>query len=283
VARGDLDNAVLAEPLPGPLGEVVHASVRQIVSSVRQREELQSAQAHRAAHDPLTELPNRAQAMQLTASALSRARRSGAMTGLLFVDLDGFKAVNDTHGHACGDEVLRAVAGRLEAAVRSGDVVCRLGGDEFVVLVEPVETERDLLELAERLIAVVGEPITTDGHQLRVGASIGVAVSRDAVTDATCSSPRPTRPPTAPSATGAGGPRSSTRRCVRSWPSGPSWRPRWLGAGRRGDAAALPAGGRRPDRAAHRLRGAVALGPARGRHGGPGRLRPGRRGVPADL
>ncbi|MGY1841559.1 MULTISPECIES: EAL domain-containing protein [unclassified Modestobacter] len=184
VARGDLDNAVLAEPLPGPLGEVVHASVRQIVSSVRQREELQSALAHRAAHDPLTELPNRAQAMQLTASALSRARRSGAMTGLLFVDLDGFKAVNDTHGHACGDEVLRAVAGRLEAAVRSGDVVCRLGGDEFVVLVEPVETERDLLELAERLIAVVGEPITTDGHQLRVGASVGVAVSRDAVTDA---------------------------------------------------------------------------------------------------
>ncbi|MGY1845257.1 putative bifunctional diguanylate cyclase/phosphodiesterase [Modestobacter sp. SYSU DS0875] len=184
VARGDLDNALLAEPLPGPLGEVVHASVRQIVSSVRQREELQSALAHRAAHDPLTELPNRAQAMQLTESALFRARRTGAMTGLLFVDLDGFKAVNDTHGHACGDEVLRTVAGRLEAAVRSGDVVCRLGGDEFVVLVEPVETERDLLELAERLIAVVSQPIATDGHQVRVGASIGVAVSRDATTDA---------------------------------------------------------------------------------------------------
>ncbi|MQA32499.1 putative bifunctional diguanylate cyclase/phosphodiesterase [Modestobacter roseus] len=184
VARGDLDNALLAEPLPGPLGEVVHASVRQIVSSVRQREELQSALAHRAAHDPLTELPNRAQARQLTESALFRARRSGAMTGLLFVDLDGFKAVNDTHGHACGDEVLRAVAGRLESAVRSGDVVCRLGGDEFVVLVEPVAAERDLLELAERLIAEVSRPIAVGGHQLRVGASIGVAVGRDAATDA---------------------------------------------------------------------------------------------------
>ncbi|WP_146251665.1 putative bifunctional diguanylate cyclase/phosphodiesterase, partial [Modestobacter versicolor] len=182
VARGDLSNALLDEPLPGPLGEVVHASVRQIVSSVRQREELQSALAHQAAHDPLTELPNRAQALQLTASALFRGQRSGSMTGLLFVDLDGFKGVNDTHGHACGDAVLREVAGRLRDTVRAGDVVCRLGGDEFVVLVEPVEAEGDLLDLAERLIAAAREPITAGGHVVRIGASVGIAVSRDAST-----------------------------------------------------------------------------------------------------
>ncbi|MBM7806171.1 hypothetical protein JOD57_002008 [Geodermatophilus bullaregiensis] len=77
VARGDLDDALLDRPLPGPLGEVVHASIRQIVTSVRQREELQFALAHRATHDPLTELPNRAQALTLVTSALHRARRSG--------------------------------------------------------------------------------------------------------------------------------------------------------------------------------------------------------------
>ncbi|GHE14535.1 putative bifunctional diguanylate cyclase/phosphodiesterase [Klenkia taihuensis] len=184
VAEGDLTNVLLEEPLPGPLGAVVHASVQQIVASVRQREELQSALAHQAAHDPLTDLPNRAQARALTAAALNRARRSGEMVGLLFVDLDGFKAVNDGYGHACGDEVLREVARRLRGQLRGGDVVCRLGGDEFVVLVEPVEVEADLVELAERLIATVARPITAQGHRVAVGASIGVAVSRDAGIDA---------------------------------------------------------------------------------------------------
>ncbi len=184
VARGDLDDALLDQPLPGPLGEVVHASVRQIVHSVRQREELQFALAHQATHDALTELPNRAQAVTLVTAALHRGRRSGEMTGLLFVDLDGFKAVNDGHGHAAGDEVLREVARRLAACVRPGDVVCRLGGDEFVVLVEPVHSEHDLLELAHRLIASVSEPILAGRASVRVGASIGVAVSRDGGTDA---------------------------------------------------------------------------------------------------
>ena len=184
VARGDLDDALLDRPLPGPLGEVVHASIQQIVSSVRQREELQFALAHRATHDPLTELPNRAQALTLVTSALHRARRSGEMTGLLFVDLDGFKAVNDGHGHAAGDAVLREVAVRMRGRVRPGDVVCRLGGDEFVVLVEPAGTERDLMDLAERLIAAVSEPIDVHGAQVRVGASIGIAVSRDGGADA---------------------------------------------------------------------------------------------------
>ncbi|MCO7219942.1 EAL domain-containing protein [Klenkia sp. PcliD-1-E] len=184
VAEGDLTNVLLEEPLPGPLGAVVHASVRQIVTSVRQREELQSALAHQAAHDPLTDLPNRAQALALTAAALNRGRRSGEVVGLLFVDLDGFKAVNDGHGHACGDEVLREVARRLRGQLRGGDVVCRLGGDEFVVLVEPVDAESDLVELAERLIAAVSRPITAQGQRVAVGASIGIAVNRDAAVDA---------------------------------------------------------------------------------------------------
>ena len=183
VARGDLDNSLLDEPLPGPLGEVVHASVMEIVHSVRQRELLQDALAHQATHDPLTELPNRAQALALTTAALHRGARSGDMTGLLFVDLDGFKAVNDGHGHAAGDAVLVEVGKRLRSVVRPGDVVCRLGGDEFVVLVEAAQTEQDLMELAERLVAEVSRPMVTGGATVRVGASIGVAVSRDGGTD----------------------------------------------------------------------------------------------------
>ncbi|SDF66383.1 diguanylate cyclase (GGDEF) domain-containing protein [Blastococcus aurantiacus] len=184
MTRGDLTAPVLAEPLPGPLGELLHASVEQLVDSVREREELQTALAHQAAHDPLTDLPNRTQARTLTVSALHRGRRAGSMTGLLFVDLDGFKAVNDRHGHATGDTVLRVIADRLRAALRPGDVVCRLGGDEFVVLVEGVTDERDLVELAERLIGTVSRPIRRSGADLRVGASVGIAVTQDAGVDA---------------------------------------------------------------------------------------------------
>ncbi len=223
VAEGDLTNVLLEEPLPGPLGAVVHASVQQIVSSVRQREELQSALAHQAAHDPLTDLPNRAQALALTAAALNRGRRSGEKTGLLFVDLDGFKAVNDGYGHACGDEVLREVARRLRGQLRGGDVVCRLGGDEFVVLVEPVDTESDLVDLAERLIAEVSRPVTAQGHR---SPSAPASAWRSAATPGstpTRSWPRPTPPPTAPRRTGAGGPRSSTTPCAPSCRRRPTW------------------------------------------------------------
>jgi len=184
VAEGDLTDPVLEDPLPGPLGEVVHASVMQIVHSVREREELQFALAHQATHDPLTELANRAQARTLVAAALHRAQRSGAMTGLLFVDLDGFKAVNDSFGHAHGDAVLQVVADRLRSTVRSGDVVCRLGGDEFVVLVEQVDAERELVELAERIVDAMARPMLAAGDQVQIGASVGVAIARDAGTDA---------------------------------------------------------------------------------------------------
>jgi len=184
VAEGDLTSPVLEQPLPGPLGEVVHASVQQIVESVRERERLQFALTHQATHDPLTGLSNRAQARVLVNSALHRAQRSGVMTGLLFVDLDGFKAVNDGFGHASGDAVLQEVARRLQATVRSGDVVCRLGGDEFVVLVEQVAQERDLVELAERIVAVTARPVDVGADRMWIGASVGVAVARDAGTDA---------------------------------------------------------------------------------------------------
>ncbi|WP_148058001.1 putative bifunctional diguanylate cyclase/phosphodiesterase [Pseudokineococcus lusitanus] len=190
IARGDLETAMAAAPLPGPLGEVVRASLGRITATMHSRDELRSSLAHQAVHDALTGLPNRARAVALVTDALGRSRATGSTTGLLFVDLDGFKKVNDAHGHAAGDHVLRVVAQRLAAAVRPGDVVARLGGDEFVVLVEDVRAPQDLVLLGRRLVGTVSAPVLswsttpaaadtpTTATTLRVGASVGVALGR---------------------------------------------------------------------------------------------------------
>jgi diguanylate cyclase (GGDEF)-like protein len=181
VADGDLDDEILRRPVGGPLGRVVHASVQQILHSLHEREQLQEDLAHQATHDALTTLPNRAEALAQTDRALRRTRRTGDRVGLLFIDLDQFKTVNDSLGHGAGDAVLRTVAERLRERVRTVDVVARLGGDEFLVLVEPVQDDKGLLDLGHALIETIAAPIGLAGStetQARVGASIGVAVSR---------------------------------------------------------------------------------------------------------
>lgn len=137
-----------------------------------QREALERA----ARRDPLTEVANRAGFFEALGSALDAAGED-AMVGLLYIDLDGFKAVNDRHGHSIGDEVLRIVAGRLAAALRRGDLIGRLGGDEFAVLCPSVGQVSDLTAIARRIIDDVGDPIAVRGLDLRVGASIGIATS----------------------------------------------------------------------------------------------------------
>lgn len=163
----------------------MNVAISQAVAANRERERLQVDLAHQAAHDSLTDLPNRARAMSGIEAALLRAQRSGAILGLLFIDLDGFKAVNDTLGHRAGDAVLRVIADRLRAAIRGGDLVARLGGDEFVVLLESVGTESDSVLVAERLMGTIALPILlADGRQARVGASMGLAISQDGSTNA---------------------------------------------------------------------------------------------------
>jgi diguanylate cyclase (GGDEF)-like protein len=159
-------------------------AIGQIAEVSRQRKKLQEELAYEAAHDSLTDLPNRAEAMSLIRAALSRAQRSGELVSLLFIDLDGFKLVNDTFGHPAGDELLRVVAHRLRGAVRDGDVVSRLGGDEFVVLLEPVADVAVAMAAAQRIVEVVSEPVVIGRDTARVGASIGVAVNEDSRTDA---------------------------------------------------------------------------------------------------
>jgi len=134
--------------------------------------------AHQAAHDALTGLPNRTLVLERAAQLLARAAREpNAMTGALFIDIDGFKHVNDNLGHAAGDQLLRIVAQRLRAAVREQDTVGRLGGDEFVVLAES-NCDAALDPLAERVADALREPVEFEDKTIAVTASIGVAVGR---------------------------------------------------------------------------------------------------------
>lgn len=137
---------------------------------------------HMARHDALTELPNRVQYMEALECALQGER--AAELAVLSLDLDRFKIVNDTLGHGVGDELLRAVAGRLRAAVRAGDVAARFGGDEFVVLQRAGRRPEGVAALAERLIEALSRPYRIGDHQLVIGASVGIALASEVGIDA---------------------------------------------------------------------------------------------------
>jgi len=144
-------------------------------------------EAHRqldylAHHDPLTGLPNRALFDDRLEHAMEQALRRNERCLLLFLDLDGFKVINDTLGHAVGDELLRVVGARLRTVLRASDTVARLGGDEFVVLVDGVSPE-DAAQLAEKILVVLRDPIPVQDEFLAVTGSIGIAVFPDNGTD----------------------------------------------------------------------------------------------------
>ncbi|WP_170315361.1 putative bifunctional diguanylate cyclase/phosphodiesterase [Streptomyces abyssomicinicus] len=148
---------------------------------VTERVRLQAQLQHSAEHDALTDLPNRALFTRRVGQALSGRRQSDQGTAVLFIDLDGFKAVNDTIGHQAGDELLVQAARRLQEAVRQGDTAARLGGDEFAALIlgdgvsDRTAREGHILELADRLRLRLSQPYEIDGNDVRVAASIGVA------------------------------------------------------------------------------------------------------------
>ncbi len=153
-------------------------SVQGLVVTIRdvgERTSLEGKLRHQAFHDPLTSLPNRSLFEDRVRHAVARTRRHGRGTAVLFVDLDDFKTVNDSLGHAAGDELLRQVAERLDAWVRSSDTVARLGGDEFAVLVEQAEGPDEASDIAARIHESLRRPFTVDGHELFVGASVGIA------------------------------------------------------------------------------------------------------------
>jgi diguanylate cyclase len=132
--------------------------------------------AHRALHDALTELPNRVLLADRLELALARLRRRPTRLAVTFIDLDGFKQVNDRWGHEIGDRALKVVAERLRRVVRPSDTLARFGGDEFTVLSEDLADERGATDIADRLARAVGEPMPLgDGSDVRLRASIGIA------------------------------------------------------------------------------------------------------------
>jgi diguanylate cyclase (GGDEF)-like protein len=128
-----------------------------------------------ALHDPLTGLPNRTLLLELIEHALLGRRRSGKHVAILFIDLDGFKKVNDSSGHKVGDDLLIAVGARITHMLRSGDTLARLSGDEFVIVCEGLDEEFQIDPIAERIVDAVSEPFDLDGTQVEVSASIGIA------------------------------------------------------------------------------------------------------------
>jgi len=131
---------------------------------------------HLATHDPLTELPNLRVAIDRISEALKLAKRNNALVALMFIDLDGFKGVNDNYGHDAGDSVLKKVANRLNSCVRETDTVARIGGDEFVIVLSEIKISDNAAAISEKVIQAVSQPITFQGLQLMVGASIGIAL-----------------------------------------------------------------------------------------------------------
>jgi len=147
-----------------------------LMSDITPLKEIQQRLDYMAYHDALTGLPNRHLLSDRLEHAIIRARREGELVGVLFLDLDRFKNINDSLGHPLGDELLRAVSERLVSAVRESDTVARLGGDEFVVVAETVEDEARLAVLADKLLAVFHRPFQVQGHELSVDASVGISV-----------------------------------------------------------------------------------------------------------
>jgi diguanylate cyclase (GGDEF)-like protein len=155
------------------LEKLVDERTSQLEEKSRMLEEI-------ASHDALTGLPNRRLFYERLKNSINNATRTARTIGILFIDLDGFKSINDTYGHEAGDDVLLAVAHRLMTSVRKKDTVARLGGDEFTIIVENYKDTEELIQLCQRVIEMVAQPIDlSNDNKGHVTASIGISCYPD--------------------------------------------------------------------------------------------------------
>jgi diguanylate cyclase (GGDEF)-like protein len=153
-------------------------AIANVLANAVERRAAEERTRHEALHDPLTGLPNRSLFRDRLGHALSQAGRRGTSIAVLFLDLDGFKLVNDSLGHVAGDELLRAVALRFQRVVRPGDTVARFGGDEFAILVEDVAAERDATRVAERIAESLARPFILRQREHFVSVSTGISIGQ---------------------------------------------------------------------------------------------------------
>lgn len=183
----------LLQTLPGKLEEILRLADGRVVAirrrptpdggwvatheDITDKERAAQKISHLAYHDVLTGLANRAQFKKEGEAALAKTAEMGGAIGVFLVDLDRFKAVNDTFGHAAGDAVLLAATDRMRQSVSSGDIIARLGGDEFAIIQHPAPDQREAaVSLAATLVDVLGAPFDVDGNQAMIGASVGIAI-----------------------------------------------------------------------------------------------------------
>ena len=167
---------VSANLIGGTAGYLAERNRRIIHRRGEELQEERNFHFNRSIHDPLTGLPNRELLYDRLRQVMARSQRDGSHHCGLFIDLDGFKAINDRHGHEVGDQVLSAVAARLQAAVRETDTVARIGGDEFFVLAVDVDAATTSRVLAEKLLGVVQEPLGESISGMPLTASIGICM-----------------------------------------------------------------------------------------------------------
>ncbi len=160
------------------LNAELERQVQQRTAQLREAKEAEAKLTYQALHDPLTGLPNRLLFMDRLTQALARSDRRPGSVGVMFLDLDRFKVINDSLGHDVGDFVLRRMADRLRMAVRPADTASRFGGDEFVVLCEDIPSEQEAIFIAERLARTVAQPFAIDKGEAVITTSIGIALAR---------------------------------------------------------------------------------------------------------
>ena len=179
IRRDGFESAIedSAAPIHDRDGRVAGAVI--VFHDVSQSRAMARKMAHMAQHDFLTGLPNRALLTERLSQAIGLAHRHRKQVALLFLDLDYFKHINDSLGHAIGDQLLQSVANRLAACVRGTDTVCRQGGDEFVILLAEIEHPQDAAHVAEKLRAALAVPHLIDGRELHVTLSIGISIYPD--------------------------------------------------------------------------------------------------------
>ena len=159
-------------------------TVDRLQQEIKERERVSAELEFLANHDPLTGLPSLRLCKDRLERSLAESRRSRQMAAIMFVDLDGFKSINDNHSHEYGDVVLKTTANRIKAEIRETDTVARIGGDEFLVILNSIPKRSIIERIAGSLIQQISQPVSIDGFELAVGASIGIAIYPDHASNA---------------------------------------------------------------------------------------------------